>query len=536
VRSPHNPVSALIFLVTSVTTTLLCFGAPATSLFAAQPQTQTQSPPQAPPPEAPAAFREEVIAQMTPGSTYEAGFVGDKHLAWVEKRSSTRIVLLDGKQQGGAFDEVKSLSFNDDESHFAFLAKRKSSWVLVLDGQEHSPEYSKATSLEFPPARSSPAFGGCNKKKCRLVVDGAETGVEYTDISYPQFSRDGKRLAFLGKHEKKWIANIDGKEVGPELDDIWGSAWGFTRDASRFYVAGRIKNNWMYWIDGQLGPGFGVISYLRFSPDGQHYAYGGAISKGGFKKQKTMGTITLDGQPTATYEGKGMAGGLVQALGGFTETLAMGVRELTPDFHGISTPQFNPQGKLVYAARRDKGDVAVFVGLDAGPGFDEILSPIAFSEDSQHFAYVARDGDNFVEVRDNVPGRSFTSTRHKASDVQWIMMNRDATHLAYQTVSGGNQFTAGATTRALRSVIIDGQSGPEYDALNISRFGFAKDALHYFYEVFGAQGNRDLVNVDGHESKLYDWVAAARFAEEGKTVTFVARDGLRLLRVSCPLN
>ena len=280
----HDPVSALIFLATAVITTLLCFGTPAKSLFAHQSQTHPQSQPQAA--SAPAAFREEVIAQMTPGSTYEAGFVGDKHLAWVEKRASTRVVLLDGKQQGGIYDEVKSLSFNDDESHFAFLAKRKSSWVLVLDGQEHSPEYSKASSLEFQPASSSTAFGGCNKKKCRLVVDGAEIGTEYSDISYPQYSRDGKRLAFLGKHEKKWIANIDGKEAGPELDDIWGSAWGFTRDATRLYVAGRIKNNWMYSIDGQLGPGFEVISYLRFSPDGQHYAYGGATSKAVSKSKK----------------------------------------------------------------------------------------------------------------------------------------------------------------------------------------------------------------------------------------------------------
>lgn len=528
-RSPNNHVSAVVCRAAAVCITLFCLRTPATSLFGRRTQTPA-------PPLAAAAFHEEVIAEMTPGSKYEAAFVGNKHLAWVEKRVSTQIVLLDGKQQGGAYDDVKHLGFNDDESHFVFFAKRNSSWVLVLDGQEHSSEYSKITSLEFQPAGNSYTFCACIKKKCRLLVDGVETGAEYTDISYPKYSRDGKRLAFLGKHDKKWIANVDGKEVGPELDYIWGSAWGFTRDASRFFVAGRIKANWMYSIDGQLGPGFEVISYLRFSPDGHHHAYGGAIAKGGFKKQKTIGTITMDGQPTATYEGKGMAGGFVQALGRFSESLAVGVRELSPDFHGISTPQFNPDGKLVYAARRDKGDVAVFVGTDAGPGFDEVLSPVAFSEDSQHFAYVARDGDNFVEVRDNVPGRSFTSTRHKASDVQWIVINRDAAHLAYETVSGGNQYMAGATTRALRSVVIDGQSGPEYDALNISRFGFAKDTLHYFYEVHGAKGDRDLVNVDSKESKLYDWVTYTRFTDERKTVTFVARDGARFLRVSAALD
>lgn len=519
-RRLHHQVAALVFLGIAVFVTLLGFRSTATATLASQSQAQAPQAPVSP-------FREEVIAEMTPGSTYEAAFVGNKHLAWVEKRVSTRVVLLDGKEQGGAYDEVKNLNFNDDESHFAFVGKRGSSWVLVLDGQEHSPEYSKATSFGFQPAGNSIAFGGCNKKKCRLVVDGSETGQEYTDISFPQYSRDGKRLAFLGKHEKKWIANVDGKEVGPELDDIWGSAWGFTRDAGQVFVAGRIKNDWMYSINSRLGPGFQVISYLCFSPDGQHYAYGGVGAKAGFIKSKITGTITLDGQATASYQGKILITGT---------NLVTGVRELSPDFHGVSTPQFNPQGKIVYAARRDKGDVAVFVGTDAGPGFDEILSPVAFSEDSQHFAYVARDGDNFVEVRDNVPARSFTSTRHRASDVQWITMNSDATHLAYQTVSGGGEYLTGNTARALRSVVIDGQSGPEYDALNISRFGFAKDALHYFYEVLGAKGDRDLVNVDGHESRLYDTLAAVRFTDDGKAVTFVARDGSRFLRVTFALN
>jgi len=519
-------------------TTLLVWLISAASSAHACPQQigASDKPPSGPKPTT-AAFHEELIAEMTPGGKYESAVVGDKHLAWVEKQGSSQIVLLDGKQQGGAYDEVKSLRFSHEETHFAFTAKRKSSWVVVLDGAEHSPEYTAVSSIVFQPKGSSLAYCACQeKKKCRLVIDGAESGSVYQEFSYPQYSRDGKRLAFLGKREKKWVAIVDGKELGSELDDFWGTVWGFTRDSSRFFAAGRTKNIWMYYLDGQPGPGFEVLSYLRFSSDGQHYAYGGASAKLGFKKQKTTGSVILDGQSVASYEGKGMAGGLVQALGRFSETLATGVRDFSADFHGISTPQFNPEGKLVYAARRDKGDVAVFVGPDAGPGFDEILSPVAFSEDSQHFAFVARDGSNFVEVRDNIPGRPFTSSRHRASDVHWIELSEDASHLAYETVSGGNQYLAGQTSRALRSVVIDGQSGPEYDALHISNFDFSKDGRHFFYIVLGAKGDRDLVNVDGQESRLYDGAVSARFTDEGKTVTFVARDASRFLRVSFPLN
>jgi hypothetical protein len=479
-------------------------------------------------------FHEEVIAEMSPGSELKDELVTLSHVAWGENTGGKRTVKLDGVQQGGVYDDAKYLDASVDEKHFGFFAKRGSAWIFVLDGQEDSPEYTKITAIDFQPKGSSIAYGACHEKKCRLVVDGSETGAEYEDISYPKYSRDGKRLAYLVKRGKKWIAVVDGKETGPETSDMWFSSWGFSPDGSRFYFAARTKNNWMYAVDGAAGPDFDVISRLAFSHDGRHYAYGGTDAKGGFKKQKTIGTITLDGQSVATYEGRGMAGAWT-ALGGSTQVMVGGVRDLSPDFHGISTPQFNSEGKLVYAARRDKGDVAVFVGNEAGPGFDEILSPVAFSEDSQHFAYVARRGENFVEVRDHTPGQAIPTGKRGPSDVQWIAMNRDATHLAYQTVSGGAQFKAGNTRRALRSVIIDGQAGQEYDAKNIVAFDFDADAHHYFYEVLGAKGDRDLVNIDGHESRVYDSVAYPRFLEDKKAVSFVARDGARFLHVTYSL-
>ena len=215
--------------------------------------------------------------------------------------------------------------------------------------------------------------------------------------------------------------------------------------------------------------------------------------------------------------------------------MAGGVRDLTPDFHGISTPQFSPEGKLIYAGRRDKGDVAVFVGSDAGPGFDEILSPVAFSADSAHFAYVARRGDEFVPVRDNRPGPGFTPSKHGATGVGWIVFGGNGEHLAFETISGGNTFKTGGTTRALRAVVLDGARAKEYDAFSLRDFDF-NGAGHYCYIVRGASGNRDLVNVDAQESRLYDDVVDTRFSEDGTSVVFVAHDGARFLRVIYDLS
>lgn len=476
------------------------------------------------------AFHEQAIGEITPGSEMKFSVVGRTHIAWIEKRDGKETVRLDGTQQGGTFDDVKYLDFGSHETHLAFFGKRDSAWIFVLDGKEHSQRYKKFTSIVFQPKGNSYSYCACVEKKCRLVVDGAETGVEYDDVSYPQYSRDGKRLAFIAKRQKKWMAVVDGKESGPELEDFWPSAWGFSRDGARFYVAAWIKGSkWLYVLDGTMQPGFDVISYISFTDDGKHYSYGGTMAKPGFKKQKTFGSVVLDGQTTGSYEGSGL-GGAWTALAGETEFMAGGVRDLTPDFHGISTPQFSPEGKLIYAARRDKGDVAVFVGADAGPGFDEILSPVVFSTDSAHFAYVARQGEAFVPVRDNRPGAGFTPSKHGATGVGWIVFGGNGDHLAFETISGGNQFKAGGTLRALRAVVLDGARAKEYDALSLRDFDF-NSAGHYCYIVRGASGNRDLVNVDAQESRLYDDVVDTRFSEDGTSVVFVAHDGARFLRV-----
>jgi hypothetical protein len=64
-------------------------------------------------------------------------------------------------------------------------------------------------------------------------------------------------------------------------------------------------------------------------------------------------------------------------------SLVKGFRDFSSDFDGVSNPALNPEGKLVHAVRREKGDIAVLVGSNSGPGFEEILSPVIFTDDSK---------------------------------------------------------------------------------------------------------------------------------------------------------
>jgi hypothetical protein len=87
----------------------------------------------------------------------------------------------------------------------------------------------------------------------------------------------------------------------------------------------------------------------------------------------------------------------------------------------------------------------------------------------------------------------------------------------------------------LRAVVLDGARAKEYDAYSLREFDFNK-AGHYCYTVRGASGNSDLVNVDGHESRLYNDVVDTRFSEDGQSTVFVARDGGRFFRVTYELG
>jgi hypothetical protein len=475
-----------------------------------------------------AQIKEELIGELSPGAKLEGARSTENHIAWIEKAEGKNTVRLDGKPIGGRYEDVKYLRFSADEQHLAFAAKRKSKWVLVVDGADKSREYGKLTAPVLSANGKSFAVGACVEKKCRLVVNGEEMEPEFEDISAPGFSPDGEHSVYFGKRNKKWIEVFDGKEAGPEMDDF--SYWYFAANRESAVVAARMGSDWTWIVNGAPGPAFDVLGNIAFSPDGKHYAYGGTDAKWGFKKHKTRGVIVIDGKVAGAFEGKGFGGGW-RGIFGTSQRILLGLRHLFPDFHGVSDPQYTPDGKLVYAGRMSEGNVIVYVDGVPGPSFDDIVSPIGISADGKHIAYLGKQGDSFVEVRDQKAGPSFPGKR-EVSFVALLVISKDGSHLAYEIVRGGSSFKQGRTTRALRRMVIDGQAGPEYDANGMGHFGFSADGQHHYYEVYGASGDRDRVIFDGMESKLYDNVfrRSVKFVDE-TTIEFVAQDGQRLLRV-----
>lgn len=516
----------------------------ATPAAQATPATQEPSPAPSPQPAAsprsaptgPPTVKEELVAEISPGSEYSTAYVLGNHLIWAEKSGDRFTVRLDGKQLGATYQEAHVyVRGKADDPHVLMVAKRQGKWVALYDGQERTPEYESMTSADTGPEGHPLIVGGCRaKKKCYLILDGKEAGPEFEEIAAPDVNFKSGRYVYFGQRGKKWVAMLDGKETGPEMDDFSRFSWG--PEGKYLAVAARLDKKFTWIVDGKPGPLFDVIGEIVFSRDGQHYAYGGARVKSGFGSQEVRGSIVVDGQDSAeSWKGEGLTGGWTAMFGSYRYVLK-GVKGLSADFHGVSDPEFTAEGNVMFAQRQGDGHVVVHFGGRAGPAFDDVVSSILTSDDGKHVAYIARQGDQFVEVRDQMAGAGFPGKR-ELSFVGWIAMNKDGTRLAYEIVRGGNEFKQGRTRRALRRVVIDGKSGPEYDSHNLVPSRFSDEGNHYLYTVHGAKGDRDLMVFDGVEGPLYDDIfsPSARFVD-GQTIEFIARQGRRFLRVTMKLG
>jgi hypothetical protein len=480
-------------------------------------------------------FHEQVIGAIPAGTVLKTWVVEGGHVAWAGVQDGKWTVMLDGRQQGGTYKDVEYLSLSPDGAHVHFFGKPHDRWVHVLDGKETSQEYARVTAVAMQPNGSSFAYGACvEKNSCRLMVDDKTASDEYQDISLPQYSADGKHLGFCATGQKQSLLVVDGRVAGPQVGYHDPARWGFDSNG-RLYAAVSTNFKWTYLIGDKMGPMFDVISPLAFSPDGQHYAYGGTSATPHFHKLKTDATVVVDGLAGQSYEGSGMADALTTVALGEIEAWPKGVLVMQADFFGVSGPAFSPEGKITYAARRGKGDVVVMSGEEAGPALDELLSPIVFSGDAKHSAYVGVRDDSFLEVRDNQPGKTF-AIGARVGVVDWGVMSADGSRFAYELARGGVDYMNRATTRARRTVVLDGQPGREYNASAIGTLLFSGDNRHALYTVARIDGKYDLVVADGAESNPYEEITDLHISSDGSSAIFLARDASRIVRVSYPLR
>ena len=499
-------------------------------------QTQPANPTPPETPAFPAAnITERVVGEASPDSQVVLARSSDDHIVWVEKQKGKgKTVRMDSKQLGAVYDDVEHLSLSDDGNHVIFTAKRQSKWVLVVDDRERTAEYRSITEPLLSADGQSFAAVACQDKKCRLLINGQPVGGEFDEIISVAFSDGGAHYSFVGRRKKTWVSVVDGKESTLELEEVIYSL--VSPDKAHVALLTVIKKRKLAWdVDGMTGPHFDLVSDIAFSPDGKHFAYAGAERKGGMLGPHMAGSLVIDGKVTTTYSGARNAAAASTAA---QTPLLSRLKQFEVNIDGLSDPEYLPDGRLMYSARRGDKDVVVFINDVPGPSFEDIVSGILLAQDAKLMVYVAKRGDMFIEVRNQVPGASYPGKRFAdASFVDHMITSEDGSHLAYEIVRGGRAFNAGFTLRALRRIVVDSQAGHEYDALGLSGFHFSADGHHYAYEVHGADKDRGCVVFDGLEGKLYDsvFLKSVRFLDN-RSIEFVVQDGQKFMRVTEKLS
>jgi hypothetical protein len=456
-----------------------------------------------------------------------SGTDSSRHIAWVEEGKGGKTILLDGRQLAGPFDDVKLVDFRGPQQQLVVIAIRKSRWILQLGDREVGRDYTSMT----PPVTGADGeviVGACHEQRCQLVVDGRATGAVFESIANLDFHPKSGRLAYFAKRNKKWITVLDGRETGPAMDDWLALEW--STSGARLAAAGVIDGHSTWIVDGQPGPRFDVVSHIAFSHDEQHYAHAGAGSSMGLAKQGISSVIVLDGKELdIKFRGRALLGAWTW-LGGGGQWMAKGYRHFSVDFHGVSDPEFTSRGELIFARRIDEKQVTVQVGDRSGPPLEALVSPIVTAADGDHVTYVGRVGAALVEVRDGELGTRIPTTRDFAV-VEWLGQ-RDG-RVLYAIAQGGGQFQRGETRRALRRVVTDGVSGPEYNALNIPPCRFGDRGAPQACIVIGAEGERDLLLVNNRETPLYDTILwrSVTFQPSGG-VEFIAWRSRRIVGVT----
>jgi hypothetical protein len=517
-----------------------------------------------------------------------------KRLVWVDDATNFAFLDGKPQAKANGCDKhFCNYAFSNDKKHFALQVKQKNKWVMVVDGVAQKIEYDKITNPRFFEGEHL-CFLAKRDKKWRLIIDGVQQGAEYDEILGAEygtnpvtFTESGKHYAFWGLKANKWFVVLDGTEQSTGYDGPGQMAFlpdgallskhidgqntniicnGKTlatcskldkkctifegqnrRDFEADNIAlrelrpdGRMifvltRKDYFFLVDGEELPGGEDLGPVLLSRDGHRIAYAACKTTKGAMNNKAAGFVVIDGKPSAAHQGKSTSGWLRSTLKtAFPSPLEKllpskpdSIQGLHYDVHGVSDPTFSPDSQHVAYIGAD--DAKVFVYLDEKPGlaYDAIFD-LSFEGNSQ-VSYIGLKGDKVISIRGN---QEVDEIALPAKTDKYGPIERDTNGkiLMCPILIGAKS----NTLKAMRQMIANGKVEQMYNCRGMSNPLTSPDNRHYAYAVYDAaeKKSKSFVVVDGNEGKLYDEVIpdSLRF-ENAKTVSYLAREGRRFLRI-----
>ncbi|MHB1000847.1 MAG: WD40 repeat domain-containing protein [Armatimonadota bacterium] len=427
-----------------------------------------------------------------------------KHLAYVTTIDDKQCVVVDGKP-GALYDSIEreqfsGILFNQNGTRYAYVARQGDRYVVVADGAEsESYDQIPCSDMVFSPDGSHFAYTGYENGHAYVVRDGVK-GKAYRRIigsglygmfSGLQYSNDSEHLLYVAQDiSGKQIVVIDDRTEGPYLEVL---APVFSPDSAHVAYGAKHGNSWNVVYDGISGKAyqslFGGKSAIVFSSDGRHYAYSA--------KQNSKWTVVVDGQEGESFDSMGMN---VLAFG--PNNLCVYTAERGDQYFLVNGGKAS-KVSYVYniCVSPDKKHLAVRIAcngkqrkqmilFDGKPGkeYDDRGSyDLCFSPDSRRLAYIARSGEKTLVVADGVAGKLFDSITSP------LTFSKNSVHLAYIV----ENYKVG------KYVVLDGKPGKKYDRI-ANNVTFSPDGNHLAY-IVNSNDTYRLV-MDGVESPAYDMI------------------------------
>lgn len=458
---------------------------------------------------------------------------GFAHVAYVGDQGSRQTVFLDGKP-GVVFDKVISQIpvLSADGRHCAYAGKRGLQSFVSVDGKEYGP---------FDEVYAAPAYQGWTGNIDTQARD--PKAYDRNPVQPMLFSPDGAHFAFIARSGGQEVVMEDGKQlaaghgvVGRELsfssvgnhllfamqdagqnsttvyvDNVPGPPMHtaekprFTTDGKHvFYIASRSPLKPFLVLDGKAGPAFSAIHDLTVSRDGSHVAYVGM--------GRTMydPTVVVDGRSTAgashvwmSSDGQHVAYLMANGRGRGGSMVIDG--KPGQNYDSVDSVTFTPKGGVIYRAMSNQHSFVVVNGTES-PAYLS-TSTFLFSDDGQHFAYIARDQDGTAMVLDGRPLKHFSSIQdnpsrsdspHFTTDGSLVYFAQGKLVRNEEVLGDGGEvspdgkhvaslkLTGQGSSSPTAQVTIDGKPGPVWTS--VLGLTFSPDSRHYAY-AGGKPGN-----------------------------------------------
>ena len=411
-------------------------------------------------------------------------------LAFTVARGKEVQVYTPNKPDTPGYENVSKLTFSSDSRHLAYGALRSRQRLFVLDGQTawsgDMPRCPAPVPIHFSPAFSPDgkswafAVSDC-QKGWSYYVNGKAEATSYSALSPFQFSPDGHHTAYAGAVVKSGLLTVmpqtigtvvvDGKESGRYELRLTNPVIVHRREPGEFnnvntprlslFPENGVTNLNPYYcavsnpvygadgrhlvyraqlgrakaimvVDGQSGPEFDlVLNDPELSPDGQHIGYLAMQNQELLQvldgKVTSLGNVvpadsfSIAEEPRLAPEGKHFASIITKSGFGYTAGLAHARRrvlldgklEKEYDCMSMSPVQFSSDGEhYAYMVRGIKdlnGKSLVVVDGFEGPAYDSILGGIDQKMQGASVTfYAVRDG-KLYRVTDLAPSNPSSS-------------------------------------------------------------------------------------------------------------------------------